>query len=174
MGIEQTAASITNMIVHGTGKIARAAVIALSDSASNYDSIDRNSFIADLEKAKKVLLNFMLTATSHREPVNKMGTSELAIISNEFKVRFYARRETYKFLSMTMLDRKAIIKERYVNEIITKEIIPDPAKTFNLLFVRILARYVNVIITELRLISSSPVYGLIAKQIEDKMFQKVN
>lgn len=174
MGIEQTAASITNMIVHGTGKIARAAVIALSDPASNYDSIDKNSFIADLEKVKKVLLNYMLTATSHRGPVNKMGTSKLAVISNEFKARFYACRKTYKFLSMTMFGRKAIIKERYVNEIITKEVIPDSAKIFNLLFDRILARYVNVIITELRPISSSPVHGLIAKQIEDQMFQKVN
>lgn len=174
MIIEQTAASITNMIIHGAGKIARAAVTALSDFASNHDSVDKNSFLIDLEKAKKVLLNSMPTVISHGDLVNKMETFKLAFISNEFKVWFYACIETCKFSSMTMLDRKTAIEERHINKIIKRREILDSAKVFNPLFDSILTRYINAVITELGPISSSYAHGLIVKQIENKMFQKVN
>ena len=64
MNVEETAASIRDMTIRGAGKIARAGAAALSDYASAYEGNDRDSLLADLEKAKNILLESRPTAVS--------------------------------------------------------------------------------------------------------------
>ena len=64
MNVEETAASIKDMTIRGAGKIARAGAAALSDFAGNYKGNDRASFLTDLEKAKRILLDSRPTAVS--------------------------------------------------------------------------------------------------------------
>ena len=64
MNVDETAAAITDMTIRGAGKIARAGASALSDFASNYPGNDRESFLRDLDKAKRTLLNSRPTAVS--------------------------------------------------------------------------------------------------------------
>ena len=64
MNVDETAAAITDMTIRGAGKIARAGASALSDFAGSYSGNDRASFLNDLEKAKKTLLDSRPTAVS--------------------------------------------------------------------------------------------------------------
>ena len=64
MNVEDTAASIRDMTIRGAGKIARAGASALSDFAENYRGNDVQTFLADLEKAKRTLLDSRPTAVS--------------------------------------------------------------------------------------------------------------
>ena len=64
MNVEETAASIKDMTIRGAGKIARAGAAAMSDFAANYSGNDVDSFLSDMEKAKKILLESRPTAVS--------------------------------------------------------------------------------------------------------------
>ena len=64
MNVEDTAVSIKDMTIRGAGRIARAGAEALSDFAGSYKGNDRETFIADLEKAKRTLLDSRPTAVS--------------------------------------------------------------------------------------------------------------
>ena len=64
MNVEETAASIKDMTIRGAGKIARAGAAAMSDFAAGYSGNDRASFLSDMEKAKKTLLDSRPTAVS--------------------------------------------------------------------------------------------------------------
>lgn len=64
MNVDETAAAITDMTIRGAGKIARAGASALSDFAGSYSGNDRESFLRDLEKAKRTLLESRPTAVS--------------------------------------------------------------------------------------------------------------
>ena len=64
MNVDETAAAITDMTIRGAGKIARAGASALSDFAGSYSGNDKGSFLKDLEKAKKTLLDSRPTAVS--------------------------------------------------------------------------------------------------------------
>ena len=72
MNVEETAAAITDMTIRGAGKIARAGASALSVFAGSYSGNDRETFLKDLEKAKKTLLDsrpttdYMLTHSVDR------------------------------------------------------------------------------------------------------------
>jgi ribose 1,5-bisphosphate isomerase len=64
MNVDDTAAAIKDMSIRGAGKIARAAASALADFASSYKGNDRETFLNDLVKAEKVLLDSRPTAVS--------------------------------------------------------------------------------------------------------------
>ena len=64
MNVEDTAASIKDMTIRGAGRIARAGAGALSDFAGSYKGNDRETFLVDLEKAKRALLDSRPTAVS--------------------------------------------------------------------------------------------------------------
>ena len=64
MSVEETAASIKDMTIRGAGKIARAGAAAMSDFAASYSGNDVDSFLSDMEKAMKALLDSRPTAVS--------------------------------------------------------------------------------------------------------------
>ncbi|MDD2531932.1 MAG: ribose 1,5-bisphosphate isomerase [Candidatus Methanomethylophilaceae archaeon] len=64
MNVNDTAADIKSMKIRGAGKIARAGAKALSDFADSYEGRGMQTFLSDLEKAKRTLLDSRPTAVS--------------------------------------------------------------------------------------------------------------
>ena len=64
MNISDTVADIKCMKIRGAGKIARAGAEALSDFADGYEGTGMQTFLGDLDEAKKALLGSRPTAVS--------------------------------------------------------------------------------------------------------------
>lgn len=64
MNVSDTAADIKSMKIRGAGKIARAGAEALSDFADGYRGAGMQTFMKDLDKAKRTLLDSRPTAVS--------------------------------------------------------------------------------------------------------------
>ncbi|RQD84311.1 ribose 1,5-bisphosphate isomerase, partial [Methanosalsum natronophilum] len=95
--------------------------------------------------------------------VNKIGTSQLALIANESRVNFIVAAETYKFSPNTILGQKIDIEERSPYEVVDAEYlstlenvtIKNPAFDFTP------AEYIDLIITEAGAIPPQMAYVII-------------
>ena len=105
------------------------------------------------------------TVEAGGDVINKIGTSGLAIIANEFKVPFYVCAETYKFSPKTLSGEKTIIEERAVEEIIDPDDVPG-VTIYNPVFDVTPARFIKSIICEKGVISVSDVKNIIESLFE--------
>lgn len=99
--------------------------------------------------------------------VNKIGTSQLALAANEARKSFMVAAETYKFSPNTILGNPIQIEERGSNEIIDPTILADldNVKVKNPVFDFTPAKYIDMIVTDIGIISPSMAYTVIKEQL---------
>ena len=79
--------------------------------------------------------------------INKIGTSQLALVAHEARVPFFVAAETYKFHPGTALGELVPIEERKISEIINENKLPN-VKVRNPVFDVTPPEYIDLIITE--------------------------
>lgn len=113
------------------------------------------------------------TITSHGTLVNKVGTSQIAVMANESRVQFYVCSETYKFSPMTLFGDMVTIEERDHEEVIGNAKLESGVKIFNPVFDSTPSKYIDAIITEVGMISPGSVYHVMTKQLGDEIFKMI-
>jgi ribose 1,5-bisphosphate isomerase len=112
------------------------------------------------------------TITSHGALLNKIGTSQIALIAHEARVQFYVCSETYKFSSATIFGDMVTIEERDTDEVVKKGEIPDTVKIFNPVFDSTPAAYIDAIITDVGVIHPGSVYDVMIRQLGNNIFEE--
>ena len=95
------------------------------------------------------------TVTAQGTLINKVGTSQLAIVAHEKGIPFYACAETYKFSPLTLDGDDVEIEERDIREVAREVDVPDTVKIYNPVFDRTVGEYITYYITELGMIAPS-------------------
>lgn len=113
------------------------------------------------------------TITSHGTLINKVGTSQVALMANEARVQLYVCSETYKFSPMTLFGDMVTIEERDHEEVIGNAKLEPGVKIFNPVFDSTPSKYIDAIITEVGMISPGSVYHVMTKQLGDDIFNIV-
>ena len=104
--------------------------------------------------------------------VNKIGTSQIALVAREARVPFMVVAETYKFSPRTLMGELIEIEERDIQEVIGDNDVGG-AKVFNPVFDFTPPEYVDAIVTELGVISPSAAYEVITHQFgQSTLFEK--
>ena len=124
-----------------------------------------------MKRATKVFVGAD-TITSHGALINKIGTSQLALVAHEARVQFYVCAETYKFSPMTLYGDMVTIEERDISEIVSPGEVPDGVKVFNPVFDSTPAQYIDAIVTELGMMSPGSVYDVMVRQLGEAVFDK--
>lgn len=102
--------------------------------------------------------------TSNGCLVNKIGTSQIALIAYERKIPFITAAETYKFHSKTIIGETVEIEERDINEICEfEEKYKDKIKLRNPAFDITPSQYIDGIITEIGIIPPQGAWHIIEK-----------
>ncbi|MGC8949522.1 MAG: S-methyl-5-thioribose-1-phosphate isomerase, partial [Thermoprotei archaeon] len=87
--------------------------------------------------------------SSHGALVNKIGTSQLALLARTMNVPFYSAAETYKFSPNTMIGEMIEIEERDYTEVVDKDFIDKyKINVRNPAFDITPPQYISAIITE--------------------------
>jgi ribose 1,5-bisphosphate isomerase len=124
------------------------------DSAVRY-------FIRDIDKiivgADSIAANGAL--------INKIGTSQIALIAHEARVLFFVAAESYKFHPGTLVGRLVEIEERKPDEVENPKRFPG-VKIRNPVFDITPPEYIDLIITELGIIPPSAAYTVIQELFE--------
>lgn len=97
--------------------------------------------------------------------INKIGTSQLALIAHEARVLFFAAAESYKFHPGTLVGRLVKIEEREPDEIVNPKQFPG-VKIRNPVFDVTPPEYIDLIITERGIIPPSAAYTLLQEQFK--------
>ena len=100
------------------------------------------------------------TIASNGAVINKIGTSQIALVAHEARVPFIVAAETYKFSPETVIGRLVEIEERPANEIANPEDFPG-VKFRNPVFDATPPEYIDAIITEKGVISPYLAYQII-------------
>ena len=100
------------------------------------------------------------TVCSNGAVINKIGTSQIALIAHEARVPFYVCAETYKFSPDTLTGEMVKIEERDISEITNPNDFSD-VKFRNPVFDATPAEYIDAIITEKGVIAPHAAYDLI-------------
>lgn len=100
------------------------------------------------------------TVCSNGAVINKIGTSQIALIAHETRVPFYVSAETYKFSPDSLTGEMVKIEERDVSEIAEPKKYPN-VKFRNPVFDATPAEYIDAIITEKGVIAPHAAYDLI-------------
>jgi ribose 1,5-bisphosphate isomerase len=111
------------------------------------------------------------TVTSDGSLINKVGTSQIALIAREFGAEFNVCCETYKFSPKTILGEQVIIEERERDEVVKKGEVPDTVKVFNPVFDVTPSKYISRFITEVGILPPGAVYGIMVKEFGDNIFE---
>ena len=95
--------------------------------------------------------------------VNKIGTSQLALAANEARKSFMVAAETFKFSPSTILGNPIEIEERSTNEILDPVLLADlsQVKVKNPVFDFTPAKYIDMIVTDIGIISPAMAYTVI-------------
>ena len=109
------------------------------------------------------------TITSSGSLINKIGTSQVALAASEARAEFNVCSETYKFSPKTLFGDSVTIEERDIGEIIRPGEMPEGVKVFNPVFDTTPAKYIDNIITELGIMSPGSVYGVMVRQLGDRI-----
>lgn len=91
--------------------------------------------------------------------INKIGTSQIALMAHEARVLFFVAAETYKFHSGTLVGQLVEIEERDPKEIVNPKRFPR-VKIRNPVFDITPPEYVDLIITERGIIPPSAAYTM--------------
>jgi ribose 1,5-bisphosphate isomerase len=97
--------------------------------------------------------------------INKIGTSQIALIAHEARVLFFVAAESYKFHPGTLVGRLVEIEERPPKEIINPKRFPG-VKICNPVFDVTPPEYIDLIITERGIIPPSAAYTVIQELFE--------
>ena len=100
------------------------------------------------------------TIASNGAVINKIGTSQIALVAHEARVPFIVAAETYKFSPETVIGRLVEIEERPADEIANPEDFPG-VKFRNPVFDATPPEYIDAIITEKGVISPYLAYQII-------------
>jgi ribose 1,5-bisphosphate isomerase len=119
-----------------------------------------------MKKIDKVIVGADAIA-SNGALVNKIGTSQLALAANESRKSFIVAAETFKFSPNTVLGNPIEIEERSSDEII------DPVLLADLTYVQVKnpvfdftpAKYIDMIVTDVGIISPAMAYTIIKEQL---------
>ncbi len=98
------------------------------------------------------------------EVYNKIGTSQVALIANEYHRPFYVCAETYKFAPQTLGGEKIKIEERDVEEIADPKEFPG-VNIINPAFDKTPAKHITGIITELGVVKPQDARGIITDHL---------
>ena len=113
------------------------------------------------------------TVASNGAVINKIGTSQIALIAEEARVPFVVCAETYKFSPRTLLGELVEIEERDANEIVNRDEIPENVKVLNPVFDATPPEYIDSIVTEIGLVPPYAAYEIIVRELgEEFMFEK--
>ncbi len=103
------------------------------------------------------------TITSSGVLINKIGTSQIALIANEARVPFLVCSETYKFSPLSLFGDLVEIEERDRKEIIGDAKVPDSVKVRNPVFDATPPEYIDSIVTDIGMIPPFAAYEVIVK-----------
>lgn len=101
------------------------------------------------------------TVASNGAVINKIGTSQIALCAHEARVPFMVCAETFKFSPKTMYGEMVEIEERDPNEIVKPEDFKG-VRLSNPVFDATPPEYIDVIVTEIGVISPFAAYEVIA------------
>jgi len=112
------------------------------------------------------------TIASNGAVINKIGTSQIALVAREARVPFVVCAETYKFSPRTLQGELVKIEERDPSEIVREEEIPGDVSILNPVFDATPPEYIDSIVTEVGLISPHAAYDIIVKELgQEFMFE---
>jgi ribose 1,5-bisphosphate isomerase len=119
-----------------------------------------------MKKVDKVIVGADAIA-SNGALVNKIGTSQLALAANEARKSFMVAAETFKFSPNTILGNPVEIEERSSDEIIDPTILADLSnvQVGNPVFDFTPAKYIDLIITDIGIISPAMAYIVIKEHL---------
>lgn len=106
------------------------------------------------------------TVCSNGAVINKIGTSQIALVAHEARIPFYVCAETYKFSPDSLRGELVKIEERDVREIADPKKFPN-VNFRNPVFDATPAEYIDAIITEKGVISPHAAYDLIEKEFRE-------
>ncbi|MCJ7516334.1 MAG: ribose 1,5-bisphosphate isomerase [Methanomassiliicoccales archaeon] len=105
------------------------------------------------------------TIASNGAVINKIGTSQIALIAHEARVPFIVCAETFKFSPKTIYGELVEIEERDPGEIVKEGEIPKSVRIRNPVFDATPADYIDSIVTEVGVISPYAAYDIIVKEL---------
>jgi ribose 1,5-bisphosphate isomerase len=105
------------------------------------------------------------TIASNGAVINKIGTSQIALIAHEARVPFLVAAETYKFSPETVIGKLVEIEERPAEEIANPQDFPG-VKFRNPVFDATPPEYIDAIITERGIISPYLAYQIIKEVMQ--------
>lgn len=100
------------------------------------------------------------TIASNGAVINKIGTSQLALIAHERRVPFLVCAESYKFSPQTVHGSLVTIEERNPSEVLDRKEFPG-VRIANPVFDATPAEYIDAIVTELGVIPPSAAYEMV-------------
>ncbi len=101
------------------------------------------------------------TVCANGTVINKIGTSQIALIAKEARVPFIVCAETYKFSPKTLQGDMVVIEERDPSEVATSKEIPPKVRIRNPVFDATPSGYIDSIVTETGMISPCAAYDVI-------------
>ncbi len=114
------------------------------------------------------------TVTSDGVVINKIGTSQVALIADEARTPFMVCAETYKFSPRTVSGELVDIEQRGREEVVEDGEIPEDVKVFNPVFDATPPKYIDSIITEVGLIPPYAAYEIIVKELgQEFLFEEL-
>ncbi|RLI83149.1 ribose 1,5-bisphosphate isomerase [Archaeoglobales archaeon] len=96
--------------------------------------------------------------------INKIGTSQIALCANEFRVPFMVAAETYKFSPKTLAGETVVIEERSPKEVVSEDLLSTGVRVRNPAFDITPRRYIDLIITEIGAIPPEMAYLVIKER----------
>jgi ribose 1,5-bisphosphate isomerase len=96
--------------------------------------------------------------------INKIGTSQIALAANEFRVPFMVAAETYKFSPKTLAGETVVIEERSPKEVVPDDLLSLGVRVRNPAFDITPRRYIDLIITEIGAIPPEMAYLVIKER----------
>lgn len=105
------------------------------------------------------------TVASDGVVINKIGTSQIALIADEARTPFIVCAETYKFSPWTVSGELVDIEQRERDEVVDQGEIPEEVEVFNPVFDATPPKYIDSIITEVGLIPPYAAYEIIVKEL---------
>ncbi len=105
------------------------------------------------------------TIASNGAVINKIGTSQIALVAHEARVPFMVAAETYKFSPETVIGKLVEIEERPAEEIADPKEFPG-VKFRNPVFDATPPEYIDAIITEVGIISPYIAYQIIKEVMQ--------
>ena len=101
--------------------------------------------------------------------INKIGTSQIALAANEFRVPFMVAAETYKFSPKTLAGETVVIEERSAEEVVSEDLLSLGIRVRNPAFDVTPRRYIDLIITEIGAIPPEMAYLVIKERFGFKL-----